>query len=349
MDSQINEKIIKNSYRKIKIDKITKTIFTIFAIFIVIIIFFTLGYLIYSGLKPFFKTYTIEVNDPSDPLKTIKVSGHLSFFKFINGNRWNNGEFDYSIGWLILNTIYLTILSLLLSVPLGILSALFITKMSNKYIGKILSSIITLLSSIPSVIIGVFAMGVILPGIKNFANLFSISTSGGRSILAAIITLAMISFPIITTMTVTAIKSVDNNLIISSLALGASKVQTNFKVVLKACKSTIFASIILAMGRALGEATAIQMVTGALSGPTFFIFDNTATLTTIMLTGMGEASYGSLNYDARFAAGLFLMLIILLNNLLLNYVMKKIEKKEKGIITKNYSKILTKRLNGEIL
>lgn len=345
--NDLNDEIIaKRSYRKIRTDKITKMVFTTISFLIVILIFVTIIYLIYSGLKPFFKTYTIKTVDPSDPNKTVEISGHLSFFKFLTGTRWSNGDFNYSIGWLIVNTLYLTLLSLIISIPLGILTALFITRMSYKPIGKLLSALVTLLSSIPSVIIGVFAMGVILPIIKDSANLFNISTAGGRSILAAIIILAMMSFPIITTMTVTAIKNVDKNLIMSSLALGTSKVQTNFKVVLKASKSTIFASIILGTGRALGEATAIQMVTGALTGPTFLLFENTATITTIMLSGMGEASYGSLNYDARFSAGLFLMIIIILNNLLLNYIMKRIENKEKGITKRkrSYQEILTSKI-----
>ena len=343
----IEQKASEKYKNKVRIDKAVKIIFTGIALLTVLIIFATIIYLVYAGLKPFVKTYTIETINASGEKETI--SGHLSFWKFLTGTRWNSGDFEYSIGWLIVNTIYLTLLSLILSVPLGILTALFITRMSNKYIGKFLSELVTILSAIPSVIIGVFAMGVLLPLIQNMATGMHLSSYGGRSILAAIIVLALMSFPIITTMTVTAIKQVDRSLIMSSLALGATKTQTNFKIVLKAAKSTIFASIILGMGRAIGEATAIQMVTGAITGPTFLLLDNTATITTVMLTGMGEASYGSLNYDARFSAGLFLMIIIILNNFILNAILKRIENKSSGktpVKDTSYLGILTYNLTG---
>lgn len=324
---RIKEHVEKSYHRKEIIDKIIKDVFLGLAILAVAIVFVTVIYLIYSGIKPFVHTYTVTVDG-------VDYTGHLNLWEFITGTRWTSGEFTYGIGWVIINTVYLTLLSLILSAPLGIFTALFITRIAPKGIGEAINTVVTILAGIPSVIIGVFGMGIILPMVKNIASAFGQSTFGGRSILAAILVLAMMSLPTIASMSVTAIRAVDKKMPMASLALGASKTQTNFKVILTSAQSGIFASIILGMGRAIGEATAIQMVTGATTGPTFGIFDNTATITTVMLTGMGEASVGSLNYDARFAAGLFLMAIILITNLGLNAIRQAIYRKQNGIYKK---------------
>lgn len=191
---------------------------------------------------------------------------------------------------------------------------------------------VTVLAGIPSVIIGVFGVGFICPMVRDFGNFFGIQTAGGKSGLSAIIVLALMSLPTITSMSVTALKAVDKKMILASLALGASPTQTNFKIVLTDAQSGIFAGIILGIGRSLGEATAIQMVTGAISGPEFNIFENTATITTVMLKGIGEATIGSLNYEARFSAGLILMLIIITTNVGLNAIRDAIYRKRNGIV-----------------
>ena len=114
-----------------------------------------------------------------------------------------------------------------------------------------------------------------------------------------------------------------NELILGSLALGASKTQTNFKVVLKGAKNGIFSGIILGVGRALGEATAVSKVCGnAQVGPTFSLFDTTSTITTTILSGFNEAS--GMAYDVKFSLGVVLILIIISTNLVLNYVKKKV-------------------------
>lgn len=321
---KIKQQVIKGCKRKDKFDKVIKYIFLSIALIAIVLVFLIVIYLLISGIKPFVKTYTVKDENGNT------LTGNLTFFEFITGNRWNTSEFSYHVGWLILNTLYLTILSILISAPISVFTALFITRIAPKPLGDILNVFITILAGIPSVIIGVFSMGVILPIVSSFASLFNQSTAGGRSVLAAILVLAIMSLPTITSMSVTAIKAVDNKLIMSSLALGASKTQTNFKVVLTSASSGIFSSIILGMGRAIGEASAIQMVTGSISGPSFALFSNTSTLTTIMLMGMGEAVPGSLNYDARFAAGLILMFIILITNIGLNCFRQHLYNKQHG-------------------
>ena len=141
--------------------------------------------------------------------------------------------------------------------------------------------------------------------------------------LAAALVLAIMIIPTITLLSITAIKAVRDDQINASLALGASPTQTNFKIVLRAAKSGIFSGIILGVGRALGEATAVSMVAGnAGSGPNFNPFGLTRTLTSTMLMGIKETT--GLDYDIRFSVGLVLIVIILLSNALLNFAKKKV-------------------------
>jgi len=131
--------------------------------------------------------------------------------------------------------------------------------------------------------------------------------------------------PTITALSEVAIRSVGKDIEHGSLALGATKTQTNFKVVLTSAKSGIFTAAILGIGRALGEATAVSLVAGnAQSGPSFGFFQTTATLTSTMLQGIKETI--GIDYDIRFSVGLTLMVVILLTNLSLNYVKRKVGK-----------------------
>ena len=186
-----------------------------------------------------------------------------------------------------------------------------------------MQSVIELLASVPSVVFGIFASGVITAIVRYLASMMGISTFGGSSLLAVIILLAIMIFPTLTSMSITAIKAVDPDLESASLALGATKTQTNFKVVLTAAKSGIFAGAILGLGRAFGEATAVSMVAGnKLFGPTFDLFDITRTLTSTILTGLKETT--GLDYDIRFSVGLVLIAVIFVSNWILNQVKKRI-------------------------
>ena len=171
--------------------------------------------------------------------------------------------------FLLLTTLYTTILSLLISVPTSIFTALFLVRILPKKLKMFFKTGVELLASIPSVIFGLFGMGVICPIIANLG----VDTFGGKTIFSAVIILALMSIPTITMVSITSIEAVDKKLIDASIALGASKAQTNIKVVLKCAQSGIFAGIILGVGRALGEATAVQMVIGNNSlGSGFLIF-----------------------------------------------------------------------------
>lgn len=296
--------------RKNVIDKISKAIFLLITVICASVIFVVIGIILYKGISPFLKTYMV------DNLKT-----RVNLLDFLTGLTWEKGSLDYGVLFILINTLYITFLSLLISVPISVLSALFIVRIAPRWLSKILISVTELLSSVPSIIYGLFGAGIITVLVKNLANIFNYQTAGGLSTLATIIVLSMMIMPTITTVSITAIKAVKKEYIDSSLALGASKTQTNFKVVLTSAKSGIISGIVLGIGRALGEATAVSMVCGnALSGPTFNLFEITRTLTSTMLSGLNEST--GLKYDIRFSIAIVLLILIIIVNLILNKVKK---------------------------
>ena len=265
-----------------------------------------------KGIEPFLKKY--EINGDTY---------QISFFRFITGDTWLKKPATYGAGFIILNTIYVSFLALLIVTPLAIFSSLFIAKIAPKVIAKSLRTIIELLSGIPSVIFGLFGIGIIVKIVDKLGNLLGIQTAGGLSTLSTALVLACMIFPTITIISIESIQAVNPNIELGSLALGATKTQTNFKVVLKASKSGIFSGMILGIGRALGEATAVSMVCGN-SGAhfTFDLFSTTRTLTSTMLLGFHDTT--GVDYDIRFSVGILLMAIIILTNLSLNYVKNRI-------------------------
>lgn len=315
ISSEIKEKLYTrqklNAERKKKIDVVVKIIFLILAIICSSVVVFITIFLLVKGLLPFFQ-------DENGNFQSLSA--------YFTKSRWTydgNGGAMY----LVLTTIYSTLLSLVISIPTSVFTALFIVKIVPKKLKEILKTFIEILSSIPSVIFGLFGMGVITPIIYKFSNSLNISSYGGKSLLSAIIVLAIMSIPTMTLVSITSLESVDINLDKASLALGASRQQTNYKIVLKAATSGIFAGIILGVGRALGEATAIQMVIGNNSSGLKWwnIFEIGNTLTSAMLNGIGEAS--GFGYNIRFSLGLTLMIIIIFTNLILNFARNKIVNK----------------------
>lgn len=302
----------KNTNRLIK-DQIVHQILKGLAILSASFIFVVIGVILIKGLTPF-------VTDN-------RGIGYVNPFKFLTGDTWLIGEtFNsnlYSVGFIIISTLYVVFLSLLISFPVGILTALFIAKIAPKKLAEFLRTIVEILASIPSIIYGLFGAGVILRMVYNFSDLLGYQSKGGSSVLSTVIILALMTIPTITTISEVAIRSVDKSLIEGSLALGATETQTHFKVVLSAAKSGIFTSAILGVGRALGEATAISLVAGGRrSGLSFDILDTTSTLTTTMLEGMKESS--GIDYDIRFSVGIVLMAVIIIVNFTLNYIKKKV-------------------------
>lgn len=295
------------------VDQSVKGILQVLAILSASFIFVIAGVILVKGITPF--------------ITTNGGLGAVPLIPFLTGNTWLIGPtFQsnlYSVGFIIIQTIYVVFLSLMISFPVGVLTALFIAKIAPKKLAELLRTVVEMLASIPSIIYGLFGAGVILQIVYDFSSLFGYQSKGGNSVLSAVIILALMTMPTITTVSEVAIRSVDKSLIHGSLALGASPTQTNFKVVLAAAKSGIFTSAILGVGRALGEATAISLVSGGRrSGLSFHLLDTTSTLTTTMLEGMKESA--GLDYDIRFSVGIVLMIVILFTNFTLNFIKRKV-------------------------
>jgi len=308
------EEFIKRAERKTRVDTLVRSLLFALTAVSASAVIFIVFFIVYKGLKPFISEYQIQGEN-------YKVD----FFSFLLGTAWQNGVAGYGAGYIIVNTIYVTALTMVLSGPISIMTALVIVRMSDKWIGEFLNSVIEILASIPSVIYGMFGMGIVTDWTKGLAKIFNYQSAGGLSNLTVVLVLTMMSIPTITMLSITSLKAVNKNLISASLALGASNSETNFKVVLASAKSGIFAGLILGVNRALGEATAVTMVCGnAGTGPTFNIFSTTRTLTSTMLTGMSDAS--GLNYDIRFSVGIILIFIIIGSNLLLKFANRKLSK-----------------------
>ena len=289
-------------------DTIMKSIFRIAAILSGGAIAVIVVFVFMRGVQPFLPGY---------------ANGQVNILDFLFGTTWRQDQGIYGVGFIVINTLLTSFGALIISFPLSVLTALFIVKIAPKWLAKVMTTIVELLASIPSVVYGVFAAGVITTMVMNLAASIGVSTAGGNSFLSVILLLAIMIFPTITSLSITAISSVDQALEEGSLALGATRTQTNFKVVLIAAKSGIFAGAILGIGRAFGEATAVAMVAGnKMFGPTFDLFDITRTLTSTMLSGLKETT--GLDYDIRFSVGLVLMVVILISNFLLNLMKKKV-------------------------
>ncbi len=294
--------------KKIKVDNFMKRLFFVCALLSSLSIILIIVFVMMKGIQPFLPNYEY---------------GQVDFVAFLFGDTWRQDQGIYGVGFIVINTLVSAFGALIIAFPISVLTALFIAKIAPKKLSALMSTVVELLASIPSVVYGVFAAGSIVQLVMYLAEMFNISTAGGNSLLAVILLLAIMIFPTITSISVTAIKAVDRDMELGSLALGATKTQTNFKVVLTSAKSGIFAGAILGIGRAFGEATAVSMVAGnKLFGPTFELFDITRTLTSTMLAGLKETT--GLDYDIRFSVGIVLMVVILFSNLVLNFIKNKV-------------------------
>jgi len=309
----LDEAILKNkkksNHSKTTADGITRAVLFVPGLLSASIVAFILFFVAERGIAPFL---TAKYGDLA-----------VNIGRFLTGTTWFAPPNTYGILFIVLNTVYIVVWAASIAVPVGVLSALFIVKIAPKTIGSALSYAIELLAAVPSIVFGVFGLGVITKAVAQFAEWFGTQTAGGISTLSTILVLALMIFPTIAILSITAIRAVDLNLEKNSLALGASKMQTYFKITLSSAKSGIFAGIILGIGRAFGEATAVSMVAGnAGSGPTFDLFATTRTLTSTMLLGLKETE--GIDYDIRFSVGVVLIFLIIASNAILNYVKRKV-------------------------
>lgn len=223
---------------------------------------------------------------------------------------------SFGIGYIILTSIVGTGAAILIGVPIGLLTAVFLSEMAGKKIGSIVGSAVELLAAIPSVIYGLIGMMVLNPIMFKIEKTLFVGNSahqytGGANMLSAIIVLAIMILPTVISVSTSSLKAVSDNLRAASLALGATKEQTIFRTVIPAAKSGILTGVVLGIGRALGEAMAINMVAGgAVNIP--LPFNSVRTLTTQIVSEMGYAS--GMHRQVLFTVGLVLYIFIMLVN-----------------------------------
>ncbi|MDU6634426.1 MAG: phosphate ABC transporter permease subunit PstC [Clostridium perfringens] len=287
----------QNNKSKYFIESLTEKIFLISASVAVISLLLIIGFVFYKGLRPFI------------------IEGY-SFWDFIFGTQWIPSANKYGILPMIVASLGATIGALLIGVPVGILTSIFIAEIAPKKIAKIMSGAVELLAGIPSVLYGVFGLAIIVPTIQDVFNL-----PKGQSLLAVIIVLAIMMLPTVITVSETAIRAVPNAYKEGSLALGASKTETIFKVIVPAAKSGIMTGVVLGIGRAIGETMAVILVAGNTPVIPSSIMDSVRPLTTNIALEMGYA-FGT-HQEMLFATGVVLFTFILILNLILSKLSNK--------------------------
>ena len=240
--------------------------------------------------------------------------------EFLFGTTWdsaNKTDPKYGILPFILTSIYGTAGAILVGVPVGFLTAVFLAKVAPPKASAAIRPAVDLLAGIPSVVYGMVGMAVLLPAIRELFDL-----RAGDTLLAAILVLAVMILPSIISVSETALRAVPREYEEASLALGATEIETYFRVTAPAAKSGIAAAVVLGVGRAIGEAMAIMMVAGnAANMPG--LFKSVKFLTTAVASEMSYAADGSLQKMALFSIGLVLFVFIMMINVLLNVVLKR--------------------------
>ena len=247
----------------------------------------------------------------------LPAISEIGLGKFLFGSEWASTAAEAKFGILpfILTSVYGTCGAILIGVPVGFLTAVFLSKMAPKKLRTVMESAVSLLAGIPSVVYGLVGMLVLVPGIR---KLFHVPD--GASLLAAIIVLAIMILPSIIKVSVNALDAVPKEYEDASLALGATPVETWFRVSAPAAKSGIAAAVVLGVGRAIGEAMAVMMVSGnAPNMPS--LFESVRFLTTAVASEMSYAS--GLQRQALFSIALVLYVFIMLINAALNFFLKR--------------------------
>ena len=243
----------------------------------------------------------------------------IGLIDFLFGAEWDPSAADPQYGILpfILTSIYGTAGALLIGVPIGFLTAVYLAKMAPKKVKIVIEQAVSLLAGIPSVVYGLVGMMVLVPGIREFFGI-----PDGAGLFAAMIVLAIMILPSIIKMSVTALEAVPKEYEDASLALGATPEETYFRVSVPAAKSGIAASVVLGVGRAIGEAMAVMMVAGNAPNMPDSIFQSVRFLTTAVSSEMAYSDAGSLHRNALFSIALVLFLFIMLINAALNFFLK---------------------------
>lgn len=253
--------------------------------------------------------------------ESFPVYQEVSIFDFLFSAKWNPDGWDgeyYGVLALVWGTIYVTLITLLISIPIGVLSAIFLAEIAPPKLQMFFKTAVEILAGVPSVVIGFF--GIVFLG-PFLAKIFGLNN--GLNVLNGGILLSIMVLPTIISLSEDAITAVPNSYRDASLAMGATKLETIIKVILPAASSGIVASIMLGMGRAIGETMAVLMACGNAPAIAASIFDSVRTLTATIAIEMGEVAYDTTHYYALFQLGLFLFVISFFINNIAEYFISK--------------------------
>ena len=286
---------MQNNHRKCS-DRIALSVFTVLGYLNIVFVAVICLYLLISGVPAIFK---------------------IGFTDFIFGTKWAStaSEPYFGIMPFILTSVYGTVGAIILGLPVGFFTSAYLAKFAPKKLKAAVESVVDLLAGIPSVVFGFIGMLVLVPGIQKIFDV-----PDGASLLAAIFVLAVMILPSIIKVSIGAIEAVPHEYELGSLALGANKIETVFKVVIPAANRGIGVAVVLGVGRAIGEAMAVMMVAGNVANMPH-LFESVRFLTTAVASAMSY-SHG-LQREALFSIALVLFVFIMVINALLNLVLKK--------------------------
>lgn len=311
MNGQESFSIMGSSKSTSAVEKAAQGIFTLCALIAILAVVSITVYMVINGTPALFKVGIKEI---------------------IFGTVWKPAaaEPSYGILYVILTSIAGTVLAVFLGVPIGVLSAVFLAETAPKKLTAIVKPAVELLAGIPSVIYGLLGLMILNPlmykiELAVFKGSNTHQFTGGANLLSAVLVLAIMILPTVINISEQAIRAVPSQLKAASLALGASHIQTIFKVILPAAKSGIITAIVLGVGRAIGEAMAITLVSGS-SVNIPLPFNSVRFLTTAIVSEMGYAA--GTHRQVLFTIGLVLFVFIMIINITLNKILKKGDKNE---------------------
>ncbi|HQP62865.1 MAG TPA: phosphate ABC transporter permease subunit PstC [Candidatus Cloacimonas sp.] len=254
----------------------------------------------------------------------LPLFNKVPIFDFLFGCNWypTNVEPEFGAWTLIVGSLSVTIGALLIGIPLGLGSAIFISEIAGNCLKEIVKPIIELLAGIPSVVYGLFGMSFLAPQIRNWLNLDT-----GLNIFSASVILGIMIVPIVASMSEDALSSVPKSLREAALALGSTKMECIFLVIIPAAKRGILGSIMLGVGRAIGETMVVLMVAGGSAQIPQGVFSSVRPLTSTIAAEMGETVIGSLHYQSLYALAILLFLITFFSNLITEFFILKRERK----------------------
>lgn len=306
MNGQESFSIMRNSKTTSAVEETAQGIFTLCAFIAILAVVSITVYMIINGTPALFSVGIKEI---------------------IFGSVWKPAaaEPSYGILYVILTSIAGTVLAVLLGVPVGLLTAVFLAETAPRKLVAVVKPAVELLAGIPSVIYGLLGLMILNPlmykvELAIFRGSSTHQFTGGANLLSAVLVLAIMILPTVINISESAIRAVPSQLKSASLALGATHIQTIFKVIIPAAKSGIITAIVLGVGRAIGEAMAITLVSGS-SVNVPFPFNSVRFLTTAIVSEMGYAA--GTHRQVLFTIGLVLFVFIMIINITLNKILKK--------------------------